>query len=646
MTLKPKFLLLFALLVSAFAPAQTAVPVVLAPVPQLQFFDQSGRPLAFGCVFAFQSQTTTPLDTFTDFTGQFANQNPVILTAGGSANIWLKSGQAYSLTVKSSGGDRCSLGQTLYTVDGVGGGASQLNTVVTPSGGSAAFTVQSQNQLFSLTLTGNVAGSPVSFIGVIAPALVTFQITEDGGGSHTFSWPSNVIGAAAIDTTANHSTSQTFIWNGTTIMPVGSGFNSAGNTLFAGSVSPVLTANLNNVIAVDGCLGVASPKYACSPAGIQAAITQAQANGTGKVTLPPTNGTPLAMGSTTLNLASNVDISGAGKDITVLQWTSSVNAFLGGVGLQNATLENLTISFSSAACNGAGIRLSGNDGVGNLVWYNHFKNIHMIFTGCASGATGVGIFGNGVGAGTDIVLNDFHDIWVDGANQFASCNSCEGNFWDEVFCQNCGWNSGSSVFSFTGLEADELINARIESGSGNVTGMFCLGINTTASGYSNQVRLTCDTSLSGWAAVFEGGTATYNTFDIGVVENNSTPVGTITAGSQYRYVNGSLGTSTSQSSHPTISGGVSADGGGLKHKRVASCTTAASGNATCATTVTWTTAFADANYTLSCTLIGPGTAFVLESSTPIAASATVTIMNAPGSTTAASGTLDCVAVHD
>jgi hypothetical protein len=228
---KSYFLLLALLLISAFAPAQTAVPVVLAPVPQLQFFDQSGRPLSFGCVFTFQSQTTTPLATFSDFTGQYQNQNPVLLNAGGSANIWLQSGQAYSLVVKSSGGTNCALGQTIYTVDGVGGGASQLTTVVTPSGGSAAFTVQSQNQLFSLTLTGNVAGSPVSFIGVIAPALVTFQITEDGGGAHTFSWPSNVIGAAPIDTTANHSTSQTFIWNGATIMPVGLGSNTGGSLL-------------------------------------------------------------------------------------------------------------------------------------------------------------------------------------------------------------------------------------------------------------------------------------------------------------------------------------------------------------------------------------------------------------------------------
>jgi hypothetical protein len=252
MTLKPKFLLLFALLVSAFAPAQTAVPVVLAPVPQLQFFDQSGRPLSFGCVSTFASQTTNPLATFTDFTGQFQNPNPVILSAGGSANIWLQSGQAYSLTVKSSGGTNCSLGQTLYTVDGVGGGASQLNTVVTPSGGSAAFTVQSQNQLFSLTLTGNVAGSPVSFIGVIAPALVTFQITEDGGGAHTFSWPSNVTGAAPIDTVANHTTSQTFLWNGTAIFPVGPGFSSAGY-----AIVPLGSSYLTQDLTDSCCLGFA-----------------------------------------------------------------------------------------------------------------------------------------------------------------------------------------------------------------------------------------------------------------------------------------------------------------------------------------------------------------------------------------------------
>src|SRR5690348_16915340 len=104
------------------------VPVTLAPLPQLQFFDQTGLPLANGCVFTNQVGSATPLVTYTDFTGQYPNPNPVILSAGGSANIWILPGQAYRFIVKANGGINCSLGATLYTVDGIGGGTTQLTT--------------------------------------------------------------------------------------------------------------------------------------------------------------------------------------------------------------------------------------------------------------------------------------------------------------------------------------------------------------------------------------------------------------------------------------------------------------------------------------------------------------------------------------
>ena len=43
------------LLITAICSAQNVV--TLSPVPKLQFFDASGRPLAFGCVFTYESQT-------------------------------------------------------------------------------------------------------------------------------------------------------------------------------------------------------------------------------------------------------------------------------------------------------------------------------------------------------------------------------------------------------------------------------------------------------------------------------------------------------------------------------------------------------------------------------------------------------------
>ena len=180
--------LVFALLLifAACLPSGAQTAVVLAPVPQLQFLDQTGTPLAFGCVFTYETNSTTPLATYTDNTGTTENQNPVILTAGGSANIWLLAGQAYAFRVKSAGGDKCASGSTLYTVNGIGGGSTTLTTVV-PYSATPAFMVAAQNQLFEITLTGNASAQPLTFVGVTPPSYISFQITQDASGGHTFS---------------------------------------------------------------------------------------------------------------------------------------------------------------------------------------------------------------------------------------------------------------------------------------------------------------------------------------------------------------------------------------------------------------------------------------------------------------------------
>jgi hypothetical protein len=76
------------------------------------------------------------------------------------------------------------------------------------------FTATSQNQLFTMTLTGNVTGSTLVMTGITAPAYLTFELTQDATGGRTFVWPSNVIGGT-INQTANATTSLTFVWDGT-----------------------------------------------------------------------------------------------------------------------------------------------------------------------------------------------------------------------------------------------------------------------------------------------------------------------------------------------------------------------------------------------------------------------------------------------
>lgn len=204
--------------------AQSQVPVVISPVPKLQFFDTSGRPLASGCVFSYQTLSSTPLATYTDYTGTVQNSNPLILTAGGfvgNGGMWLAAGLAYRLVVKSSGGSNCASGSTISTVDGIGGGTTTLTTSLASCPSSPVWVDAAQNQLFICTLTANVTSQPMTATGIIPPGIVTWQLTQDNAGGHTFSWPSNTIGGATICASANCTTLQTFIWNGTSAIALG-----------------------------------------------------------------------------------------------------------------------------------------------------------------------------------------------------------------------------------------------------------------------------------------------------------------------------------------------------------------------------------------------------------------------------------------
>jgi hypothetical protein len=252
-----KCLLLAGLLTlcGTFLFAQT--PVVLAPAPKLQFFTESGAPLSFGCIFSYQSGTTTPLPTYTDFTGVVQNSNPVILDGGGFAGpggsgIWISAGQAYRLSVVSAGGTNCALGSLLYTVDGIGGGVSTLTSLITYSA-TPVFPIQAQNQLFEITLTGNAVAQPLTAVGITAPAWVAFQITQDGVGGHSFNWPANLIGGAPIGLGANQVTTQFFYWNGSSAIALGPGVTGTGPALSAGSLAAtgsVAGSQLTSTVAI------------------------------------------------------------------------------------------------------------------------------------------------------------------------------------------------------------------------------------------------------------------------------------------------------------------------------------------------------------------------------------------------------------
>jgi hypothetical protein len=96
----------------------------------------------------------------------------------------------------------------------------------------------------------------------------------------------------------------------------------------------------------------------------------------------------------------------------------------------------------------------------------------------------------------------------------------------------------------------------------------------------------------------------------------------------------------------SVTNGVDPNGGGLKHIRAAvGCTTAAAIGATCTgSAITFTTAFANASYTLACSLSSPTGQPHIVATARSAASFTVQI--AADTAVAATATAECIAIHD
>lgn len=102
----------------------------ISPQPKLQFFDSNGDPLSGGKLYTYAAGTTTPLATYTDYSGGTPNTNPVILDSRGEANVWLGDSM-YKMVLKSSAD------VTIWTVDNLNGpDAITLARLAQPDGSS------------------------------------------------------------------------------------------------------------------------------------------------------------------------------------------------------------------------------------------------------------------------------------------------------------------------------------------------------------------------------------------------------------------------------------------------------------------------------------------------------------------------------
>ena len=107
---------------------------MLTPSPKVQFFESNGEPLVGGKLYTYAAGTTVPLATYTDFTGNTTNANPVILDSRGEANVWL--GPSRYKWVLYDADD-----VLIWSVDGIGTSFAAQSAVIIATGGQTVVTV-------------------------------------------------------------------------------------------------------------------------------------------------------------------------------------------------------------------------------------------------------------------------------------------------------------------------------------------------------------------------------------------------------------------------------------------------------------------------------------------------------------------------
>jgi hypothetical protein len=82
-----------------------------------QFFTDTGTVLSGGLLYTYAAGTTTPTTTYQDSAGLVPSANPIVLDSAGrvSGEVWLTSGTAYKLVLKTS------VGVTIWTMDNLRG---------------------------------------------------------------------------------------------------------------------------------------------------------------------------------------------------------------------------------------------------------------------------------------------------------------------------------------------------------------------------------------------------------------------------------------------------------------------------------------------------------------------------------------------
>lgn len=412
-------------------------------------------------------------------------------------------------------------------------------------------------------------------------------------------------------------------------MGTGPGSNITGGSPAAGSnggVGQIVTAGTTN----------GSSNGLAGGFGQQIAGT----NGTNGNTATTPGGTGGYADRLTSGTGGNGNTSGVGGDGGDLIIAGTVGA--GGIGgSSGAGGKGGRALVAVGGAGGVGGSVSGTGGAGA----GGFTSGMIDVTGGAGGAPGTATGTGGVGGN-----GGKHFGGKGGSTTGAGTGGTGG-----IGANNVGGNGGDTVAGTGGTGGIGANSTGGNGGTGNGSG----GLGHVIAGGNGTGSGSNGTGAS--VASGSGGTGTASGLGMQITQNNTIRAHVnenILAADPSSLNNGDdwcMGATTSMTckkrlngaTQPIITVGANGSGAVQVKRNVSACVTAASAGAVCNTTVTWPTAFPDANYT--CTCNGAGIASGVPAlggvSSKVAASCTIQVV-AVTAVAAQFSTVECIAVHD
>ena len=156
--------------------------VNLSPIGNgFQFFTSTGIPLAGGFLYTYQAGSSTPLASYTDTAGLFANTNPIVMNADGRppSEIWLTAGFNYKFVLTDANNVQIASYDNLYGILG-----TAPSVAVFPSGAIVLWSGSIGSIPVGWYLCDGTNGTPNLKDSFVVGAGNTYPVAGTGGSAN------------------------------------------------------------------------------------------------------------------------------------------------------------------------------------------------------------------------------------------------------------------------------------------------------------------------------------------------------------------------------------------------------------------------------------------------------------------------------